>query len=170
MPAELRASAEAALRRIDTGAWRPRVSFMHDDLNWQNLLISPGIATWNQPIIIDWERFSIRGYGFYDLIGMTKWMKLSTRRLRVELDGHRRILGCDPVDVRGYMLAVLGDKSMALDEPFPTFLAREPDRVAHDDVMASIPGRQRKSVVDVAAAVSRLKQLDSLEAHLHDRR
>ncbi|WP_145952365.1 hypothetical protein [Paludisphaera borealis] len=169
MPGHVRDAASLALGRLERGAWQPQLAIMHDDLNLHNLLQPPGIAAWNRTIIIDWERSAVRGYGFYDLIAMTLWMKLGRGRLRAEIDRHCRIMACDPVDVRGYMLATLGGKSMTLDEPLPNPVTRRPDDVVNDDVMGSISRDQRKTVVDVAAALARLKQLDSLEAYLNDR-
>jgi len=163
-PDETRTAAEAAWRRLETGAWRPRLAFMHDDLNSSNILKPTGIAAWGPPMIIDWERASIRGYGFYDLFGMTSWMPLSARRLRIELDRHCRILGHGPADIRSYLLAALGTKALALRNPLPEFIWREPHRIVHDDVMSLIPGDQRKTAVDVAGAISQLKRLDRLES------
>jgi hypothetical protein len=171
MPARVRRAAEAAAGRLEAGAWRPRVSIMHDDLNLHNVLRPIGIlaSLRRDMVIIDWERSSIRGYPFYDLVGMTMWMKPGRRRLRAELDAHRAILGCDPVDVRGYMLATLGSKFAGLDGPLPERVASRPGEVAFDDVLRSISGDRRKLMVEVAAAVDRFDQLEKLETYLDAR-
>jgi hypothetical protein len=171
MPARVRRAAEAATGRLEAGAWRPRVSIMHDDLNLHNVLRPIGLlaSLRRDMVIIDWERSSIRGYPFYDLVGMTMWMKPGRRCLRAELDAHRAILGCDPVDVRGYMLATLGCKYAGLDSPLPERVASRPVEVAFDDVLRSISGDRRKLMVEVAAAVDRFDQLEKLEAYLDAR-
>jgi hypothetical protein len=171
MPARVRRAAEEAAGRLEAGAWRPRVSIMHDDLNLQNVLRPPGMwAAWRRDmVVIDWERSSMRGHPFYDLVGMTMWMKPGRRRLRAELDAHRAILGCDPVDVRGYMVAALGCKYAGLDGPLPERVASRPGDVVLDDVLRTIGGDRRKLMVEVAAAIERFDQLVNLEAYLDAR-
>lgn len=162
VPNKTRAAAEMALGRLEKGAWSPLLSFTHDDSGFGNFLKPNGRPASKYPIIIDWERSLVRGYGFYDIIGMSS-ARLCARRVRAELERHRQILDCDPRDIRNYLLAVLAGKFQALRVPLPEPLWKHPEQSVRDDIMGGAPADQRKTIVDVAGAVSRLKQFDRLK-------
>jgi hypothetical protein len=170
MPRRIRRAAEESLGRLEEKAWRPRTAIMHDDLNLHNVLTTSGLwASLSRMIIIDWERSSIRGCPFYDLVGMTMWMKLGKRRLRAEFESHCDILDCELVDARSYMLAALGRKYAGLHEPLPERVSARPGDVVLDDVLRSIGGDRRKLMVEIAAAMDRFDHLIKLETYLDAR-
>jgi hypothetical protein len=105
MPATIRESAAAALRRLDDASWAPSFCLMHGDLWIGNTLLAPGSESWQQFALIDWGDLMVRGYCIYDLIHFALSTRLSGARLKRTVEAHCRILGCDTQDARSYLAA-----------------------------------------------------------------
>jgi hypothetical protein len=120
----LRAAAERAAERLDTGAWTPKHVLMHGDLWKGNILIRKANRAVEQRrwrdrfVIIDWAGSEINGYAMYDLVRLAQSMGLNARSLRSEVDRHCRLLRCEPADATSYLLAALGHILINL-EHFP---------------------------------------------------
>ncbi|MEE3332616.1 MAG: phosphotransferase [Myxococcota bacterium] len=116
----LRRAANEALGRLKRGDWQPRFVFMHGDLWEDNLLLAPpsrakGEGRGEYPfVVIDWPGATLRGYAMYDLIRLASSMRLRGRGLRREVLRHCEILGGEPEDAPGYLLAGLGHLSFNL--------------------------------------------------------
>jgi hypothetical protein len=64
-----------------------------------------------------------RGHGIYDLLELATSMRLPRRRLERELRIHCRILECDIIDSRSYLLSALGHFGMNMGVfPFERFM------------------------------------------------
>ena len=120
----LRLRTEQALQRLASGAWCPRHVLMHADLWKGNLLLRQGDSSGarrgfaERVAVIDWAGAKPRGYAFYDLVRVADSLRLSPRGLRAEVLRHCEVLGCEPVDVPGYLLAAIGGLLGELEE-FP---------------------------------------------------
>lgn len=106
-----RAIAES-LSRLQCEQWIPRHTFDHNDLWHGNVLLPPRgdhrVTTSHPFVLIDWVGARVRGYGVYDLIRMSRSLRLRPRRLGRELTLHASALNCEPQDLRGHCLAALG--------------------------------------------------------------
>ncbi len=98
MPATIRESAVAALRRLDHASWVPNFCLMHGDLWTGNTLLAPRAESWHQFVLIDWGDLMVRGYGIYDLVRFAASTRLGRAALRKEVKAHCRILGCEAED------------------------------------------------------------------------
>jgi hypothetical protein len=120
MDGALRGAADEALGRLKNGDWNPRFVLMHGDLWEDNLLLasrSPADAgnRKNYPfVVIDWPGAKLRGYAMYDLIRLAASMGLRGRGLRREVLRHCEILGSEPANAIGYLLASLGHLGLNL--------------------------------------------------------
>ena len=90
---------------------------MHGDLWRGNLLrrraagarAAARRAPWPERlVVIDWAGAQPRGVPFFDLVRAGESLGVSPRRLRVELLRHCALLGCEPADAAGYVLAAAG--------------------------------------------------------------
>jgi hypothetical protein len=119
----VRAAATRARERLARRHFSPKLVLMHGDLWKDNILIdhrgtTSRLHALDRFVVIDWPGSTLAGYPIYDLICLSNSIGLVGRRLREELDIHARILGCEPADVRTYLLAALGHTGMNL-EHFP---------------------------------------------------
>lgn len=114
-PLHIRQAAWAALGRLRLGAWRPRVQLMHQDLWSGNVLIDERpeavwrARTWaSRFVVIDWPGSLLRGHPFFDLVRFADSTPVTRWELRHEIERHARLVGCEPSDARGYVLAAAG--------------------------------------------------------------
>jgi hypothetical protein len=119
LDAPVRAAARAALERLASGAWRPKHVLAHNDL-WKATLLrgAKGVEKADPFVVIDWPGSWERGHPLYDLVRIADSIACKGARLRAEVEQHCRILGCEPVDARAYLLAALGAHGLHL-EHFP---------------------------------------------------
>lgn len=117
-----RVAARWATGRLDAGVWVPKHVLMHGDLWKGNILIRPknyADEPWRERfVVIDWAGSETGGYAMYDLVRLSQSMRLTTGFLRNEVARHSRLLECEPVDAKSYLLAALGHIYMNL-EHFP---------------------------------------------------
>ena len=101
-----------SLERLDTGKWQPRHTFDHNDLWLGNIMLTSQTrqnANHHYPfVLIDWAGANHCGYGIYDLIRLSRGLRLSPKSLRRELVAHSLALKCDIKDTKGHLLAALG--------------------------------------------------------------
>lgn len=112
----IRESASFAIERLASGRWKPRYVLAHNDFWDGNLLLQQQNQQDNDFgfIVIDWPGAIIKGHAIYDLIRMSRSLKLGRKRLLQELQQHCKILDCKLVDSSGYLLASLGFLGMNL--------------------------------------------------------
>ena len=107
----IRWTIELLLNRLDAQIWRPRHTFDHNDLWLGNIMLPRRDEAKRHRafpfILIDWGGANPHGYGMYDLVRIGKAFKLSDRALLREVQAHAHVLGCDPYDTRGHLLASL---------------------------------------------------------------
>lgn len=107
----LRRSAEHALGRIVSGAWKPKYVLMHGDLWKGNVMIRPqahSLEWWpERAVIIDWASAQVHGHAIYDLIRIAESMRISSATVRRELQKHCDLLQCELQDARSYLIAAL---------------------------------------------------------------
>ncbi len=111
LPEGVRAAGRRAADRLEAGSWVPRFAVMHGDLWAGNVMIDPrrDEASWaDRFVVIDWASGTVHGPPVYDLIRLARSMGTSRRRLRVELERHCQVLGCELEDARSYLAAGLG--------------------------------------------------------------
>lgn len=103
---------QRAIERLTSGQWQPRHTFDHNDLWLGNVMLTAKkdlSPRSRYPFtLIDWAGANPKGYGIYDLIRISREMKLSKGGLHKELVAHSEALGCDLEDTRGHLLAALG--------------------------------------------------------------
>ena len=148
LPGFLRDAAVAALRRLDLGLWNPRLHLMHNDFSHQNVLMFCGKLRRKQYVVIDWERSSVRGHGFYDLYTMMRSLGSGGEHLAAEIRAHCGILGCEPADAGGYLLAVLGRKAMLLNGFAWDQFSNRPQEIVQK--LSSVPSHHRRDLLDIA--------------------
>jgi len=96
-----------ALARLEGGAIEPQFVPMHGNLQAGNIL--SGRHSDSCPFaLIDWRASETSGYPIFDLIRFAHSYRISTRRLRHQLDRHAHILGCTTDDTRIHLLAAIG--------------------------------------------------------------
>ncbi len=111
----LRARAAAALRRLEGGLWSPRQVLSHGDL-WLGNVHRPPLAPWTPPdrgpwapfVLIDWRGSTLTGHPFIDLARAAESLGLPAAQLRQEVARHASLVGCNPEDGLGYVLAAVG--------------------------------------------------------------
>lgn len=116
LPEPLHQGARNAVQRLQMGLWQPQYVLAHNDFWIGNLLLSN--ANDFGFVIIDWPGAKTNGHAIYDLLRLAQSLQLSAHQLFDELQQHCQILGCSPLDARGYLLANLGYLGMHL-ENFP---------------------------------------------------
>lgn len=108
----IRTAAAISIKRLKSGQWVPRYVLEHNDLWKGNILLEPSsdsmLHLGTEFLVIDWLGSKPQGHAIYDLIRAAVSMGLSRHKLVQELTVHCDILGCAPLDARGYLLASLG--------------------------------------------------------------
>lgn len=112
--AEVRQAAEAAMRRLEAGHWKPRYVLAHNDLWLGNLLLRKSwpLGPAGEPFpfhVIDWAAARVNGHAIYDLMRFTVDAACPTRQVARELRSHCRLLDCELANARSYLLSALGD-------------------------------------------------------------
>jgi hypothetical protein len=87
---------------------------MHSDLWTGNLIQMPG----GDFRVIDWRGFQPHGYGFFDLVTLCRFLSISQREFRKELDAHEKLLSTNDEGAVMTMLAGCGHVFRHLDR-FP---------------------------------------------------
>ena len=108
-PYSLRADAENALARLENGRWKPRHCLQHGDLWPGNFLLPKHPVGPFNFFVVDWAGMKRHGFPIFDLVRLSESLRC-TRRFRDRT--FRRfadLLGCEMIDLRGYLIAALGD-------------------------------------------------------------
>jgi hypothetical protein len=120
-----RLAARDALRRLDSGRFRPMHVAMHGDLHFGNVVIDDSDVTGrgtlpigNRFAVIDWCGASRHGYPMFDLLRIADSMRVSDSRLARELSVHCALLGGDLGDSIAHTAVGLADLGVHL-EHFP---------------------------------------------------
>jgi hypothetical protein len=128
--ASSRAAALRSIDRIATGAWKPRLTFAHNDLWRDNILMhrircpNPTDSR-NNFHVIDWGSAHPRGHPIYDLMRLSLSLVIPNSVVREEINRHCQILLCEKQDIRGYLLASLGWQGQHLNHfPPDNYLAQ----------------------------------------------
>jgi len=117
-PDDLRRRAEAALARLETGAWQPRHCIQHGDL-WAGNFLLPRPGTPPVPLyVIDWAGARLTGYPVFDSARLGLSLRCPPRRMATHLAGLAGVLGCEVTDIPAYALCAIGDLGATL-EHFP---------------------------------------------------
>lgn len=125
----VRGAARRAWRRLDDGQWKPRTALMHGDLWKGNVLLRvPERLSerwrWRERfVVIDWPGAQARGPALFDLVRLAQSLRLRRAALRVEVDRHCAVLGCDRADAMSHLLAAVGQMAASLEHfPMASFL------------------------------------------------
>jgi hypothetical protein len=106
---ELRDGARAALDRLESGGWRPRLVLAHNDFWKHNILRAPRDGRSGHPfVVIDWPASRMRGHAIFDLLRLAYSTQLSPSVVAEEIDAHSALLACDPLDASAHLIASLG--------------------------------------------------------------
>ena len=117
-------AAGEALQSLERGDWSPRFVLMHGDLWEGNILRTPETpadapgASRPPFVLIDWPGARVQGYPFYDLLRITRSMRIGDAILRREVSRHCRLLDTNAAGALGHLLACLGHTGLNL-EYFP---------------------------------------------------
>ena len=130
MPHRVRAAADRALDRLDTGVWIPRRVLMHGDFWLGNVLVRSKAMLggrrgpwWDRFVVIDWAGSRSDGFAFWDLFRFAQSVGASGRRLSSEVAARAQMLGCDPRDACSYLAAAIGDLGLHLNHfPFDRYV------------------------------------------------
>ncbi len=125
LSARARLAARTALKRLDSGQWRPMHVAMHGDLHAGNLLVDHSGATgrdglpWRERLVaIDWCGANASGRPLFDLIRIAESMRMPHAVLAGELAAHCALLGGGVDDAVAHTAASLADLGANL-ECFP---------------------------------------------------
>lgn len=119
LAARVREAARAARVRLAAGAWQPRHVLMHGDLWAGNVLGAPGSPPFSRRFsLIDWDTSRALGYPVFDLVRAGGSFRVSRARLGRELAAHAALLGSTREDLRGALIAALGQTGLTR-ENFP---------------------------------------------------
>lgn len=109
---DIQSAIRDALTRLESGKWKPRHTFDHNDLYLSNIMLPAKSGTTQRSrypfILIDWAGANPKGFGIYDLVRLSRAFNLSDASLRRELAAHAAALGCDLKDTPGHLLATCG--------------------------------------------------------------
>lgn len=115
VPQVVRSAAAEAAKRLRDNHWTPRHVLMHGDFWIGNILRDVSGVTGSKEnsspgrfIVIDWPGAVLNGYAFFDLVRFARAVRLSTRRLRNEVERHCAVLDCGIENAPGHLLAALG--------------------------------------------------------------
>lgn len=114
-PAAMRSDAETALARLDRGTWRPLHCLQHGDLWAGNILLPAGTGTSARFFVIDWAGLKRQGFPVFDLVRLADSLRCSGRMRDRMLDRIAAPLGCERFDLRGYLIAAIGNMGEALE-------------------------------------------------------
>jgi len=119
----VRRHARAAMERLHSRMWRPRIGLVHNDLWRDNILLprsdNPLLPTPQAAFyVIDWAGASLGGQPIYDLVRFSHSWQLSDRALRRRLVKYCDVLECSLADCMSALLVALGTILLNL-EHFP---------------------------------------------------
>lgn len=121
----LRQGAKEALRRLASGAWRPRHVLMHGDLWRGNVMLRRGSKSWGERlVVIDWAGSRVDGWPFFDLVKLADSIGARGAVLRTQIARHARVLRCEAADARSALMMALAVTLARLEHfPITTFSA-----------------------------------------------
>ena len=107
-----RNAIKKSLKRLENGKWQPRHTFDHNDLWLGNIMLSSQTRNDEKNhypfVLIDWAGANHCGYGIYDLIRLSRGLRLSPKSLRKQLVAHSLALKCELKDTKGHLLSAFG--------------------------------------------------------------
>ena len=118
---DFRQQANLAIKRIESGIWKPQTILAHNDL-WKGNIMLPGSDAQNETSskfrVIDWAGSSTKGFAFFDLMKLARSFKFPGLFTKQILRKQCAVLECGQEDIMGYLLTALGALGMNL-ENFP---------------------------------------------------
>lgn len=108
----IREEVHHTINKLNTSIWKPFFVMAHNDLWINNILIRDN--KWNDFVIIDWAGAELKSYAIYDLVRVSKSLRLSERKFHNELIAHCNILRCELEDAKSYLLSSLAYLGMNL--------------------------------------------------------
>jgi len=116
---EMTKAAADALKRIESGAWKPCTALAHNDLWRGNIMRPPRTPVFTRRFqIIDWAGSDVRGIPFFDLFKFIQSFTVPRRHGKKLIQAHCNLLECSPMDATGYLLTALGVLGQNLNQ-FP---------------------------------------------------
>ena len=110
-------AARSALDALDSGAWQPRSTIVHNDLWWGNFVYrDDGPDSRFHFQVIDWGGAELRGAPMYDLVRLTESFGTGARQLGAQIRDHCEILECAPQQSLHYLSLALARLSLNLGE------------------------------------------------------
>ena len=118
-PEDMRRAASRAVSAINSADWVPRVTVMHNDFWWGNVVFADPQRSGGLGFqFIDWAGAEDQGYPVFDLVRMAKSLRLRNNALRRHLSNHAQALDCDIRCCEYYLLGALANLGCKL-EYFP---------------------------------------------------
>jgi len=140
MPSDIREAASHSLGEFRQGAWKATSVLMHGDL-WEDNLLLAADASWfgrsSSFVVIDWPGATLEGYPLYDLLRISRSMRVGTKRVRAEVLRHCDSLGLDAEGAMGHLLACLGHIGLNLGH-FPMDMYVDMSRACFADLRSAL--------------------------------
>jgi hypothetical protein len=148
-----RSDLKQAIGRLQSGAWKPRHTFDHNDFWYGNILLRRGgLLLRSNPlpfVLIDWVGANAAGFGIYDLVRCAQSFGVTPKRLGRELQRHAEALHCQVQDTEGHLFAALGRLHRHIEafpeEQFRSLYAE--CRFIFKNAMATVEPTTRSAVV-----------------------
>jgi hypothetical protein len=116
---EMTKAAADALKRIESGAWKPCTALAHNDLWRGNIMRPPRTPVFTRQFrVIDWAGSDVSGIPFFDLFKFLQSFTVPRRDGQKLIQAHCNLLECSPMDVTSYLLTALGVLGQNLNQ-FP---------------------------------------------------
>lgn len=143
MPVDVREAAGRSLEAFRGGGWKAVSVLMHGDL-WEDNLLLAANASWFGPtsafVVIDWPGATLDGYPFYDLLRISRSMRVGAPGIRREVQRHCDSLGLGADGAMGHLLACLGQIGLHLGH-FPMDMYVDMSRACVADLRVAL-GRE----------------------------
>ncbi|GAB6145683.1 protein kinase family protein [Desulfocicer niacini] len=116
---EMTKAAADALKRIESGAWKPCTALAHNDLWRGNIMRPPHTSVFTRQFrVIDWAGSDVCAIPFFDLFKFLQSFTVPQGPGKKLIQTHCHILKCSPMDTTGYLLTALGVLGQNLNQ-FP---------------------------------------------------
>ncbi len=116
---EMTKAATDALKRIESGTWKPCTALAHNDLWRGNIMRPPHTPVFTRQFrVIDWAGSEVCGIPFFDLFKFLQSFTVPRGTGQKLIQTHCNLLECSPMDITGYLLTALGVLGQNLNQ-FP---------------------------------------------------